>query len=100
MANESLKEIRPVDKYILVRPQEEESRETENGLIIPGSVDQERKAQGTVLGIGAGVTDSSIRIGGEIIYGVYAGETIKRREDGKEVEYKLIHIDDVVAVLV
>lgn len=97
---DKLKEIWPVDKYILVRPVEEESRENENGLIIPGSVEQERKAQGRVLAVGAGVTEPKISINREIIYGVYAGETIKRREDGKEVEYKLIHIDDVVAVLI
>ncbi len=52
---------------------------------------------GTVQSVGSKVTD--IKVDDKIIYGAFAGETIKRREYSKEVEYKLLLDEDVIAFL-
>ena len=89
--------IVPRGKYILVRPDSADSRENENGLIIPSTVEQEQKAFGRVEAVGLEIKD--IKVGDRAIFGAYAGETIRQREDGKEVERKLLFDDDVIAFL-
>lgn len=89
--------IVPRGMYILVRPDSEDARQNENGLFIPATVEQEQKSTGIVEAVSEDIKD--IKIGDHAIYGTYAGETIKMREDGKEVERKLLHNDDVIAFL-
>jgi len=89
--------IIPRGKYMLVRPDGTDARENENGLIIPSNVEQEQKATGRVEAVGSDVKD--VKVGDRVAYGAYAGETIKQREDGKEVERKLLYDDDVIAFL-
>jgi chaperonin GroES len=89
--------IVPRGKYMLVLPDSEDSRTNENGLIIPSNVEQEQKATGKVEAVGSEVKD--VKVGDRVAYGAYAGETIKQREDGKEVERKLLFDDDVIAFL-
>ena len=89
--------IIPRGKYILVRPDSADSRENENGLIIPSTVEQEQKAFGRVEAVGSEIKD--VKIGDRCVYGAYAGETIRQREDGKEVERKLLFDEDVIAFL-
>lgn len=87
--------IKPRKLQILVKPQEEESRVSKkSGLVTPDSVEQEIKAIGEVVAIGGGIDD--IKVGDKVIYGVYAGEVI----NFEEVEYKLLHDEDVLASLV
>lgn len=92
-----IKKIIPRGKWVLVQPIKKESHETEQGLILPASNEQEQKAQGIVLAIGKEAND--IKIGAEVIYGAFAGEIIKRRENNKEVEYKLLLDEDIIAIL-
>ena len=92
------KTIKPRGLWILVKPVEKESHELESGLVLPSTEEQEQKAVGIIQDIGNEV-DNDIYVGDEVIYGAYAGETIKRREDSKEVEYKLILDEDVIAFL-
>lgn len=90
--------IVPRKSWLLVKPDEAESRVKENGLIIPTNVEQERKAVGTVIEVGSEIKD--IKKGNKVVYGVYAGEEMKMREKGKEVEYKFLHDDDVIGLFV
>jgi chaperonin GroES len=92
-----IKKIVPRGSWVLVRPAEKESRETEQGLILPESEEREQKAVGIVEAVGSEVKD--IKKGDEIIYGAFAGENIKRRENNKEVEYKLLLDEDIIAYL-
>lgn len=86
--------IKPRTKQILVKPDGEDSRESEYGIITPPRVEQEQKAIGTVLAVGPDVKD--IKKGDRVIFGVYAGDSIKM--DG--VDYKLLHDEDVLAFLI
>lgn len=92
-----LKKIIPRGSWVLVRPVEKESRETEQGLILPATEESEQKAIGTVEAVGNEI--NSLKAGDEVIYGAYAGENIKRRENNKEVEYKLLLNEDIIAIL-
>ena len=89
--------IVPRGKWILVLPIGEESRENENGLIVPSNVEQEKKSQGTVEAVGSEIKD--IVVGDRVVYGTYAGEPITTREDGKEVERKLLLDEDVIGFI-
>ena len=40
-----------------------------------------------------------LKVGARVVYGTFAGETIKTREGGKEIERKLLHDDDVIAFI-
>ncbi len=91
------KKIVPRGKNVLVLVDPEETRESEHGVIIPDEVEQERKAQGTVESVGPDIED--IKAGDRVIYGAFAGESIKARKGGKQVDYKLLTDDDVIAFI-
>ena len=88
----------PRGKWVLVIPSEKESKQTDQGLILPANEEAEQKAVGVVKDVGKEVED--VKKGDEVIYGVFAGEIIKRQESGKEVEYKLLLEEDIIAFLV
>ncbi|SRR5258708_21710207 len=87
--------IIPRGPYMLIKPIGDEPRENENGLIVPPKIEQEQRAQGTVEAVSSEIKD--VKIGDTVIYGAYAGEELRLRENGKEVLYKLLHNDDVIA---
>ena len=89
--------IVPRGSEILVRVDEEQSRESDYGIITPDEVEQERKSQGVVEAIGPEIKD--VKKGDKVIYGTYAGETIKLMEKGKKVEFKLLADADVIAFI-
>lgn len=89
--------IIPRGKYMLIKPDVIDEHEQENGLIIPNTVEKEQKAQGEVEAVGSEIKD--VKVGDKVVYGAYAGETMTTRENGKDVEYKLLHDDDVIAFI-
>ena len=86
--------IIPRGKYILVKPDVEESKENEVGLLTPSNEEIEEKAIGTVVSENPEIND--IKIGDRVIYGVLAGEVMKKQEEGKEVKYLFLHSDDII----
>lgn len=89
--------ITPRHQYMLIRPLADESRENENGLLIPDSVEKEQRAQGTVEAVSPDI--KNVKIGDHVVYGAFAGEPLSIQEDGKEVELRLVHNDDVIAFI-
>ena len=89
--------IIPRHQYMLIRPLAEESRENENGLLIPDSVEKEQRAQGTVEAVSDDI--KSVKVGDHVVYGAFAGEPLTIQEDGHEVELRLVHNDDVIAFI-
>jgi len=83
----------PRGKYILVKPEEEDSKINDAGLSMPSNEEAEDKARGEVIEVGD-VKD--IKKGDRVIYGVFAGEEIHI----KKVVYKLLHEEDVIAFVV
>ena len=102
MTEEKKKTIIPRAPYVLVKPIEpkEEKTESDSGLIIPDNVEEEQKAQGTVMRIPENKENvSGIRENDVIVYGAYAGEDLEMMEDGEKVRYKLIHDEDIIAFI-
>lgn len=89
--------IKPRKNQVLLKQDEEAKKETESGLFIPSTVEEEQKAIGTVVAVGPDIKD--IKKGDRVIYGAYAGETLSLTEDGKEEKYKLLFEEDVLAFL-
>lgn len=97
MPKDTKKIIVPRGKYILVRQDEPEERKSEAGLLTPDSDEQEQRAQGIVEAVGSEIKD--IKKGDKVIFGAYAGETMKIKESGKEIDYKLLYDEDVIAFI-
>lgn len=89
--------IVPRGKYVLVRPDNEESRESAHGILVPDAVEQEQRSQGIVIAVGGDIDD--IEEGDKVVYGTYAGENLKLMETGKKIDYKLLHTDDIIAFI-
>ena len=92
--------IKPLMGYILVDPQEAETR-TASGLILPESA-QEKPAQGIVISCGEDMIFENgktlkcpVSAGDKVVYKKWGGDEIK--VDGKEL--KLVKFDDLMAML-
>ncbi|PWQ99102.1 co-chaperone GroES [Leucothrix pacifica] len=92
--------IRPLHDRVVVRRTEEE-RTTASGIIIPDSA-TEKPNRGEVIAAGNGkITDSGdvramdVKVGDQVLFGQYAGTTIK--VDGEEL--LMMKEDDILAVV-
>ena len=93
----NIPKIRPRGKQILVKPEEEQSRESENGIVTPDNIEQESKAMGEVIAVGPEITD--IKAGDKVIYGAFAGEAITLSNTGKDIDFIILYDDHVLAVI-
>lgn len=89
-------DLQPLGNRILVKPFTEEET-TASGIVLPDTVDKEKKAEGEVLAIGEGekVTKLNLKVGDKVIFGKYSGEDI----DLENKEFKFLKDDEVLAVV-
>ncbi len=91
--------IRPLHDRIVVRRTEEEQK-TAGGILLPGSA-QEKPQQGVILAVGNGqITDNGVRpldvkVGDTVLFGQYAGQTVK--VDGEEL--LVMREEDVMGIV-
>jgi co-chaperonin GroES (HSP10) len=90
--------IIPRKMQVLVRPDDEPSRESEHGIYKPDNEDVETKAIGTVEAVGPGVED--LKVGDKVIYGAFAGEKIKFKDSDKDADFILLLDEEVLAFVV
>lgn len=88
--------IKPIGDRVLIEPVTAEEV-TKSGILLPDTIDKEKKAEGKILFIGNGdkVSKLGLTIGQKIIFGQYAGDDVKI--DSKE--FKIINHDDILAVI-
>ncbi|NCN07902.1 co-chaperone GroES [Candidatus Falkowbacteria bacterium] len=88
--------IKPIGDRVLVEPVTAEEV-TKSGIVLPDTIDKEKKAEGKILFIGNGekVTKLGLSVGQKIIFGQYAGDDVK--VDNKE--FKIINHEDILAVI-
>ena len=88
--------LQPVGDRVLVRPLTEEEV-TASGIVLPGTVDREKKAEGEVIAVGDGedVKKLNVKVGDTIMFGKYAGDDV---EFNKE-DLKFLKHDEVLAVV-
>ena len=96
MSKSKSTKIQPRGKWLLVRPSVDETKKTEHGLILPANEESEQKSQGVVEAKGDQASPD-LGVGSVVIYGTYAGENLKINENGKEVDYKLLLDEDIIA---
>ena len=88
--------IKPIGDRVLVEPVTAEEV-TKSGIVLPDTIDKEKRAEGKILFIGNGekVTKLGLSVGQKIIFGQYAGDDVK--VDNKE--FKIINHEDILAVI-
>ena len=84
------------DRIVVEAITTEES--TKSGIILPDTVDKEKKAEGKVLAVGDGekIMKLGIKEGDRVIFGKYAGEEGKIENK----EYKVLGHEDVLAKII
>ena len=88
--------LKPLGNRIVVEPMAE-AETTKAGIILPDTVDKEKKAEGKVIAIGDGekIQKLGLKKGDKVLFGKYAGEEVKV----DEIEYKILSDEDVLAVI-
>ena len=88
--------LKPLGNRVVVEPFTEEET-TKSGIILPDTVDKEKKAEGKILAIGDGekIQKLGLKEGDTVLFGKYAGEEVKVADT----EYKILSDEDVLAVV-
>ena len=88
-------QIKPLGDRVLIKPVKEEEV-TASGIVLPDTVDKEKKAEGSIVAIGEGdkVKKLNLKAGDVVLYGKYGGDEV---EIGGE-EHKILSHDDVLGV--
>ncbi len=85
--------VRPLGNRVLVK-QESQEEVTKSGIVLPDTADKEKKAVGTIVALGNGseISALGLKVGDKVVFGKYAGDEVEMDEDGKKVEYKILHV--------
>lgn len=88
--------LQPVGDRVLVRPMTEQEV-TASGIVLPDTVDREKKAEGKILAVGDGadVKKLNLKAGDTILFGKYAGDDIEYNDE----DLKFLKHDEVLAVV-
>lgn len=93
-------QIKPLGDHVLVR-QKKEEEVTTFGLVLPETMEKEKKAEGEVIAIGPGKlldngqrSTMDVKVGDWVIFKTWGGDKV---EINKE-EYKILSHDDILAV--
>lgn len=89
--------LKPLGDRILIKPFKEDEV-TKSGIILPDTVEKEKKAEGEVVGIGAGdkVKKLNLQLGDRVLYGKYGGDEVKINDE----DYKIVSHDDILGVFI
>ena len=92
--------FRPLHDRVLVRRVEAEEK-TAGGIIIPDSA-KEKPAEGEIVAVGTGaraengtITPMDVKVGDRVLFGKYAGQTVK--VDGEEL--LVMREEDIMGVV-
>ena len=88
--------LKPLGDRVVVKPAAAEEV-TKSGIILPETVDKEKKAEGEIVAIGNGekISKLQLRVGQRVVYGQYAGTDFALDKQ----DYKIIGEDDLLAVI-
>ncbi|MFZ6036474.1 MAG: co-chaperone GroES [Patescibacteria group bacterium] len=87
-------QLKPLGDRIIVKPVTEEEV-TKSGIVLPETVEKEKKEEGEVVAIGDGekITKLGLKAGDRVIFGKYSGEEVTL----EDIEYKVLKEEDVLA---
>jgi chaperonin GroES len=96
----SANKFRPLHDKVVIRREEEETKSA-GGIVLPGSA-TEKPARGKVIAVGVGkilengeVRPLDVKEGDEVIFGQYAGSTVKLEGD----EYLIMAESEILAIV-
>ncbi len=89
-------ELKPLGDRIVVKPLQEKEI-TKSGIVLPDTVEKEKKEQGEVISVGNGekITKLGLKKGDTVLFGKYSGEEVTI----DEIEYKVLKDEDVLAII-
>lgn len=87
--------IKPIGKRVLIKGLKKEET-TASGLVLPESVNDEKKEQGEIVALGSSekLEKAGLAIGQKIVFGGWPKEI----KDGGET-YKIVELDDILAII-
>lgn len=88
--------LKPVGDRVLVRPLSEEEV-TASGLVLPDTVDREKKAEGEIVALSdtEKVTKLGLKVGDKVLFGKYAGDDVEFEDE----DLKVLKFDEILAVV-
>lgn len=89
-------QLKPLGDRVVVKPSVDEEV-SKAGILLPDTVEKEKKEQGAVVSIGNGekITKLGLKTGDIVMFGKYSGEDVTV----DDVEYKVLEEKDVLAVV-
>ena len=89
--------LKPLGDRIVVKPSTEEEV-TKSGIVLPDTVEKEKKEEGEVVAVGSGekINKLNLKVGDVVIFSKYGGDEVTV----EEIEYKVLKDEDVLAVLI
>jgi len=88
--------IIPLGSRILVKPLKEEEK-TSSGIVLPDTIDKEKKAEGEIIALGNGekLAKLNLKPGMKVLFKKWGGEEVKNNGE----DYKILNHDDVIAII-
>ncbi len=93
--------IKPLGDHVLVKPVKEEEV-TASGIVLPDTVDKEKKMEGKIIAIGPGKrldtgerASMDVSVGQKVLFKKWGGDEVD--VDGEE--HKIISEDDILAII-
>ena len=88
--------LKPLGDRVVVQPVKQEEI-TASGIVLPDTVEKEKKEEGKIIAIGDGekIKKLNLKVGDKIIFGKYAGDEVEI----EDTEYKILKDEDVLAVI-
>lgn len=88
--------LKPLGDRVVVKPVTQEEV-TKSGIVLPDTVEKEKKEEGEIVAIGDGekIKKLNLKNGDRVIFGKYAGDEVEI----EDIEYKVLKEEDVLAVI-
>ena len=88
--------IKPLGDRLLIKPIKEEEV-TASGIVLPDTVDKEKKAEGEIIALGNGekLAKLGLVVGQKVLFKKWGGEEISF----ENIDYKVLSHDEVIAVI-
>lgn len=93
--------IKPLGDHVLVKPVKQEEM-TASGIVLPETVEKEKKAEGEVIAVGPGklLKDGSraameVAVGDVVLYKKWGGDEVEIAGE----EHKIVSQEDILAVV-
>ncbi|MFA6547626.1 MAG: co-chaperone GroES [Candidatus Magasanikbacteria bacterium] len=98
--------IKPLGDRVLVKPAKEEEV-TASGILLPSTVDKDKKAEGEIVAVGNGeaIARLNLKVGDRVLFKKWGGEEVKIGSGSSEETFKILYVgsgedkNDIVATI-